>query len=204
MGVGRIWHEGCSFLIPALEDKVIRYDTEQASHFPFPGYRLPCSRHELYHPEKMSSFYGENNPFYKSRLPELSDNYDTSQHYLVSRSFMSHCLICKIPYFNGNIESPLILVTARSCPQNWERKLLYSFNFRLWTKMTIYQTVFNAAFGTNTNKNDPVSSPVALHSTTLFGVLNPKTWTDMPYNTEEKHGIWTQTDLSSNLCSAIQ
>lgn len=67
---------------------------------------------------------------------------------------MSHCLICKIPYFNGNIESPLILVTARSCPQNWERKLLYSFNFRLWTKMTIYQTVFNAAFGTNTNKNN--------------------------------------------------
>lgn len=67
---------------------------------------------------------------------------------------MSHCLICKIPYFNDNIESPLILVTARSCPQNWERKLLYSFNFRLWTELTIYQTVFNAAFGINTNKND--------------------------------------------------
>lgn len=72
----------------------------------------------MYHLGKMSSVYGENHSFWKSRLPELSDNHDTSQHYFISRSLtMSHCLICKFPYFNDNIESSLILVTQEAAPK---------------------------------------------------------------------------------------
>lgn len=48
-----MWHEGCSFLIPALGNKVVGYDPEQASHFLFPGYRIPASC--MCHLGKMSS-----------------------------------------------------------------------------------------------------------------------------------------------------
>ena len=51
--------------------------------------------------------------------------------------------------------------------------------------MTIYQMVFNAAFGTNTNKN--VHFQVVLFSIAEY-CLEPciKRQTDMPYNIEEK------------------
>ena len=41
--------------------------------------------------------------------------------------------------------------------------------------MTIYQMVFNAAFGTNTNKDDHFLSYVVLHSRKLPGVLKQET-----------------------------
>lgn len=62
--------------------------------------------------------------------------------------------------------------------------------------------VFNAAFGTNTNKSDHFEVILFSRAEHLPGVLNQKTWIDTPYNTEEKHGLWTQIDLGSNFCSA--
>lgn len=126
-------HKGCGFLIPVLGDKLVGYDQDQPSHFCFRGCGLPGSRHKQYVPPGGNELnIWRKQLILESRLPEPSDNDDTSQHYFVSRSLtMSHYLICKFPYFNDNIESPLILVTARNCPESWERKLLYSFNFRL-------------------------------------------------------------------------
>lgn len=55
--------------------------------------------------------------------------------------------------------------------------------------------VFNAAFGTNTNKSDHFEVILFSRAEHLPGVLNQETWIDTPYNIEEKHGLWTQIDL---------
>lgn len=122
-------------------------------------FRVPLP--ELHHRGRMSSAYGENNPFWKSRLPEpYNDHSDTSPCCLVSHALsVTHCLVCKILHFRENTESPTNISHSEKLPLKLrERKLLHSFNFSLCTKMTVYQMAPRAAFGTNMNKSDGFKS----------------------------------------------